>query len=305
MNQIQKRFFLPALLTVGTHLSSFGLEIATLHPLLADMASQIGGEKVQVIELIGRSDDPHDFTPSPSTLAKASSARLVVASGKGMESHYLEELKDNLSPQQIVFEAGGRVYSIRTDPVEFGTDHHHHDHEGTIDPHWWHDPDNMRQASRELANVMSYIDPQNRDLYMGNLQSYRNELSLLDDWIEEQVAFIPKERRILVTPHLAFGYFCRKYDFTPVAAKGFQNEQMVSQRELGEILRYLKENDVAAIFTERGMNPKFIHSLAKEAGLPVGGALYADGIGLPESSGYVDMMRSNVETIVTALRKGM
>ena len=67
------------------------LKIASLHPLLSEMAAKLGGEHVEVVDLFPANGDLHSFTPSAASLAQASGARLLLACGKGVEP-YLENL---------------------------------------------------------------------------------------------------------------------------------------------------------------------------------------------------------------------
>lgn len=276
-------------------------EVASLHPLLADMARQVGGDRVTVIELIGPSDNPHEFDPNPQTLAAASNAKLVLASGKGLESAYLDKIRDGLGPDQRLVELGRTVHSLVAADGNPAPCCEHHRHTGLIDPHWWHDPDNMRRAARVLAEEMGEIDPERAETYRENARLYREELALVDDWVAERVAAIPPEQRILATSHLAFGYFCRKYGFTAVGVQGVNREDSPSAQALGGIIDYLRAEGVPALFPEVGANPKALATVAEEAGIVLGPALYADGSGLAPGMDYQSMMRANVEAITETL----
>ncbi|MGE9290984.1 MAG: metal ABC transporter substrate-binding protein, partial [Puniceicoccales bacterium] len=133
------------------------LEVATLHPLMGDLARQIGQDRVTVIELIGPEDNPHQFDPSPRTFEAAAGAPLILASGKGLESHYLPKLADGLQPNQEIFQVGRGVHSLVAADGNLAACCAHHRHTGIVDPHWWHDPDNMRRAAYQLAEKMGEV----------------------------------------------------------------------------------------------------------------------------------------------------
>lgn len=61
---------------------------------------------------------------------------------------------------------------------------------------------------------------------------------------------------------------------------------------------------VPAIFAENVANPDLMESIATEAGVKLAPTLYTDALGPPGSPGetYNGMMRSNVTTIVDALK---
>ncbi len=277
------------------------VEVASLHPLMTDLARRIGGDRITVVELIGNDDNPHEFDPSPRTLAAAADARLIIASGKGLEASYLGKLRDNLRPDQEIFEAGRRVHSLVAADGNPAACCAHHTHTGVIDPHWWHEPANMSRAGRDLAEKLGRIDPANAEFYEANAEAFAAEMDLLDDWIRAQVALIPRDQRILATSHLAFGYFCRAYDWTSVGIQGVNREDSASSRGLGEIVAYLREEKVPALFPETGSNPKSLEVIAVDLGIALGQPLYADGSGLPEGKGYEYMMRSNVDAIIEAI----
>jgi zinc/manganese transport system substrate-binding protein len=81
------------------------LKVATLHPLLADLARQIGGEQIIVVEVMKPGGDIHHFEPAPKDLASMRGARLVLASGKELET-YLPKLRDSLGAGVQVLEVG-------------------------------------------------------------------------------------------------------------------------------------------------------------------------------------------------------
>jgi len=283
-------------------LSASPLQVASLHPLMADLAREVGGDRVTVIELIGPADNPHEFDPSPQTLRAASGATLILASGKGMESAYLAKLKDGLTGDQEVFEVGRRVHSLVAADGNLAPCCQHHRHTGIVDPHWWHNPDNMMRAASDLAEKMAELDPENASIYEKNSEIYREELRALDDWIGSQIEQIPPARRILATSHLAFGYYCQKYDLIAVGLQGLNREDSPSPKALGEIILYLYEENVPVLFPEAGSNPKALETVASEANIQLGAPLYADGTGLPEGTGYIGMMKSNTNAIVEGLR---
>jgi zinc/manganese transport system substrate-binding protein len=65
----------------------------------------------------------------------------------------------------------------------------------------------------------------------------------------------------------------------------------------------IKASGVPAIFVENMSNPKVMQQIAQEAGVAIAPPLYTDAMGDATSEGatYIEMMRYNVRTIVTAL----
>src|SRR5690606_2417839 len=120
--QIPRMRPLFALLLLLLPLHAAEMKVAVLHPLLADLAKQVGGDRVEVIDLIGRNGDPHRFEPAPADLQRAKDAKLYLASGMGLES-YLGALRGIVGGTAEVVEIGKDLPSI-----EGTCDHNdHHD----------------------------------------------------------------------------------------------------------------------------------------------------------------------------------
>jgi zinc/manganese transport system substrate-binding protein len=279
-------------------LAAAELKVASLHPLLGDLARQVGGDRVEVVDLIGKNGDPHHFEPVQADLQKAAGATLYLASGKGLES-YLVSLRGILGDTAQVVEIGKDLPSIEGEHDHDAADHdHEHHHE--IDPHWWHSIDLFRRAATITADVFSKADPAGAEIYSKNAADYRAKLDDLDRWTRKEISRIPREKRHLATAHAAFGYFCKDHGFTAIPVQGLNREQMPDPKKLSALIDELKKEKVGAIFPEKESNPKILQALTGDTGIKLGDPLLADG-SIAES--YEAMMRHNVEAIVKGLSK--
>jgi zinc/manganese transport system substrate-binding protein len=202
-------------------LAAAELKVASLHPLIGDLAKQVGGERVEVVDLIGKNGDPHHFEPVATDLQKAGDAKLYLASGMGLES-YLKTLRGIVGAKAQVVEIGKDLPSIEGECNHEGHDHEHHEHE--IDPHWWHSIDLFRRAATITADTFAKADPAGADTYAKNAAAYRTKLDELERWTRKEIARIPREKRHLATAHAAFGYFCKDHGFEPISVQGMNRE---------------------------------------------------------------------------------
>lgn len=292
-----RSFAISLLLAVTAPLAAAELKVASLHPLIGDLARQVGGERVEVIDLIGRNADPHHFEPAAADLKRAAAAELYLASGMGMES-YLESLQGIIGGQAEIVEIGKDLPSIEGECDHEG--HDHGDHEHAIDPHWWHSIDLFRRATTITAATFSKADPAGAEMYQKNAAAYRLKLDELERWTRKEVARIPRDKRHLATAHAAFGYFCKDHGFEPIPVQGVNREQMPDPKKLAGLIAELKEHEVGAIFPEKESNPKILEALTKDTGIRLGEALIADG---STADGYEAMVRHNVAAIVAGLAK--
>lgn len=270
------------------------LKVASLHPLVGDLLRQVGGDKLEIVDLIGDKGDPHSFEPDPKDLVAAEGASLYFASGMGMEG-YLPKLREILADRARIVEVGATLPALHGACDHEGHDHGH-DHD--IDPHWWHSVDHFRRAAGVVADELSAADPENKPVFEANAAAYRAKLDELEKWVKREVIRIPKDRRKLATAHAAFQYFCEAYGFEAYPVQGINREQMPGAAKLAELISTLKKERVAAVFPEKESNPKILQSLTKDSGIQLGGELVADGRGM---TSYEAMMRGNVTAIVEAL----
>lgn len=267
------------------------LHIASLNPIVSDVARRVGGDAVKVTSLLQPGADPHAFRPTPADYALMSKADLVLAAGKGLETG-LADLKASLQSVPVI-EVGSVLSNV-------DTDHEHHAHcvhpHGQTDPHWWHSVHEVKRASRFLAHTFSSMLPDKAQEFSSNYQTYRDELNKLDQWIHEELSTIPPSERILATAHSAFNFFCRDYGFTPVSVQGLNPDQSATATHIQEVITLIRQRNLRVVFPEFNSNPKVLRALVQETDVQIGPPLLADTLH-PEQATYIGMMRYNVGVI--------
>ena len=291
------RTFLAALAVLaagwGGAASAAPLKVASLSTVLSDVARNVGGDQIQVEEIVKGGVDPHEFVPSPSDVQQVADAGVVLVSGKGMEG-YLAKLEEGTDRRKFV-DVGDRIgASLKLKD------------EGQVveDPHWWHAVANVKKATDLVRDALIAADPAGKDAFTANAAAYEARLDGLDKAIKLKVAELGRDKRKLVTSHDAFQYFARDYGFKIYPIEGVSTADEPSTRKVAELLGTIQQEKVKAVFFEHTQNPKVIAQITKETGAKVGGELYADGLGAPDGDAatYIGMMRHNVDTIVDALK---
>jgi zinc/manganese transport system substrate-binding protein len=79
-----------------------------------------------------------------------------------------------------------------------------------------------------------------------------------------------------------------------------------SAAQVGRLIRQIRGEGITAVFMENMGNPATLQRLADEAGVRVGGRLYADALSAPDGPAptYEAMFRHNVGLLVPAMRGG-
>lgn len=288
------------LLSVGhAALKAAPLKVATLHPIVADLARQIGGANVEVVEILKPGGDIHHFEPAPKDIAAMRGAKLLLASGKGLET-FLGKLRDSLGTGVKLVEVGEKVPSIpyvcNHDHGEEGHDHHH----GEFDPHWWHSAENMKRAARIVADELSAADSANAAAYDAGAKAATKRFDELKKWAQKEVAKISRKDRKLVSAHAAFGYFCKEFGFEPISLLGVGRSDDADSKHVAETIAEIREHGIKAVFPEDQANPKVLAEIARSTGVKIGDSLVADGTAKTAHT-FETMLAHNVRAIVAAL----
>ena len=300
---VKKITHLLLFLLTGAFAQAEALRVASLSTVMSDIARQVGGDRVELIEIVKPGVDPHIYEPTPGDLKKISKAQILLASGLGFEG-YLEKLRSSVAKSGVRFVVAGDVVS----PIEAAESPHDHDHHGHAhdhaapDPHWWHSIANVQVVTRQIRDAFLAADPEGRALYEANAAGFDARLAALSKSVRLQIAKLPKSRRNLVTSHDALGYFAKDYGFTIFPVQGISTADQPSSQKVRRLIQEIKARKVKAIFAENIENPKVLAQLTSETGAKAGGILYADGLGSGDASTYEGMMQSNVKTIVEALQ---
>ncbi len=265
--------------------------VTSFYPLYF-FASQIGGDKAEVANITPAGAEPHDYEPSTQDIAHMENASVLVLNGGGLEA-WGEKIKENLrnSNVEIVNAADGLV----TQEVE---------EEGEVikDPHVWLDPVLAKKEAQKIAQAFIKVDPANKSFYENNEKSLENKLDSLDSSFRTGLQVCQQTN--IVTSHAAFGYLASRYGLKQVSITGISPDQEPSPKELGDVAKFAKENNVKYIFFETLISPKLSETIAKEVGAKTIVFNPLEGLTTEEiSSGkdYFSVQRENLASLRTAL----
>jgi len=269
---------------------------------IADFTRQITGDRLSVRSILAPGADPHTYQPTPNDVQIVLGADLCLENGLHLEGkNWMATLARDAGKPLVTVTRGLTPLAIRSAG------------QSIADPHAWFTPRNAALYVNNIVQSLERLDPAGAGEYRARATLYLQQLRVLDAWIREQVNRIPPQKRILVTTHDAFNYFCREYRFNPdnsylsIAPVGWSTGSEVGAGMTPErhrqVVQSIRQAGSPAIFVETTINPKQIRELARETGVRIGGELYSDSMGPAGSAGesYLGMMRENVLLIVQAL----
>lgn len=268
--------------------------------MVTDLAQRIGGDRVRVLGLMGPGVDPHYYKASQGDLAKLERADLILYNGLLLEGKMQDIFGKMARAKRIVAVADAIDKKDLLQPAEL---------EGHYDPHIWFDVSLWSKTIDPVVRALAETDPQGADVYRRNGDMYREELDVLDAWVIEQVGQIPDGQRVLITAHDAFGYFGRAYGIQVMGLQGISTVAEYGVNDVTGLVDFISERKIRSIFVESSIPERSIEAVRQgclERGhtVSIGGTLYSDAMGTQGSGAdtYLGMVRSNVETVVGALR---
>jgi ABC-type Zn uptake system ZnuABC Zn-binding protein ZnuA len=266
--------------------------VVTSASIFADMTKMIAGGHVRVQSVVPIGGDPHIYEPTPADVQLVARGNLVLINGLTFEG-WMNELIENsgTSAETITITEG--IGTIASE-----------EYANSSDPHAWMTAANGLIYVRNIRDALIELDPFNRKVYEFNAGVYLQQLEDLDAEIFRQIASIPKKDRILITSHDAFRYYGRHYGIQVEAALGTSTDAAVQTSDVNRLTNIIRTSGVPAIFVESTINPKLIRQIAIDNDVIIGGYLYADSLGEPdtEAGTYLGMLTFNTNTIVQALK---
>jgi zinc/manganese transport system substrate-binding protein len=264
---------------------------------VADFVREVGGDAVEVEQILQPNSDPHEYEPRPSDVEAVADAELVFVSGRGLDEWAEELVSDSGGDARIV--DLGAIVPIRL-AGEGG--------ETELDPHWWHDPRNVEAAVPGIEKALIVADPSRRAELTRNADAYLAELKALDAGIAKCIDSVPAAQRKLVTDHDAFGYFANRYGIEVVGTviPSQTTQAQASAKDLSELAKTIEAEDVKAVFPESSLSADVVDAIADQTGASAEYTLYGDTLGPAGSAGdtYLRMEEANADAVVRGFTGG-
>ncbi len=277
------------------------LQIVTTFSLLQDITQRITQDKAKVYTLVGANEDAHVYEPKPVDIKLLKQSQVVIVNGLGFEG-WMERLVQSAQYKGVLVTASEGIKTLSSEDADEHEHQEHHAH-GKFDPHAWQNVANVQQYVRNIKNALVKIDSVNAAEYERNAEAYIQELQNLDQWIQQQIAAVPVEKRKVVSSHDAFRYFEQAYGVQFLAAQGVNTESQSSAKNIAKLIQQMRQEKIKTVFVENISDPRLVSRIAKEANGVLGEPLFSDALSKKGEGAetYIELMKSNV----LHLKKGM
>ncbi|WP_349669587.1 metal ABC transporter substrate-binding protein [Lacrimispora sp.] len=278
--------------------------MASFYPMY-DFAVKIGGDKVDVTNMVPAGTEPHDWEPATKDITSLEKADVFVYSGAGME-HWAEDVLKTLKNKNLTaVEASSGITLMKGHEHEEGESKEAADEEhehGEFDPHVWLSPVNAKKEMENIKNAFVKADPANEAYYQANYDTYASKFDELDKKFKDTLSPLPNKS--VVVAHEAFGYLCDAYGLTQMGIEGLTPDSEPDPARMAEVIDFVKENKVKTIFFEDLVSPKVAETIAKETGAKTEVLNPLEGLTdeqLKNGDDYFSVMEKNLTVLKEAL----
>jgi ABC-type Zn uptake system ZnuABC Zn-binding protein ZnuA len=267
---------------------------------IGDWTRAIGGNDVDVHQILQPNTDPHEYEPRPLDVEATTGAKLVLENGDRLDA-WMAKVVSQAGGHPVVVDLGARV-PVKLRGESSGPE------ASRYDPHWWHDPRNAEAAVAAIRDALRTADPAHAAVYTRRAARYITRLRRLDRGIGACLAEVPRDRRKLVTDHDAFGYFARRYGIQVVGAviPSQTTQAQPSAGATARLIALIRREHVRAVFPESSISPRLARAIARDSGASADYTLYGDTLGPTGSPGatYIGMELANADALVRGFTAG-
>ena len=275
------------------------LHVVTTTGMVTDLVKEIGQDLIDVHGLMGPGVDPHLYRPTKDDIDQLNQADIIFYNGLQLEIK-MTEVFDFLAKSKPVVAVSSTIDSEQLIDSD--------EYEDFYDPHIWFDLDLWKQAVAVVSDQLVKQLPKHKKQIIEQTSQYLEQLANLDIEINNILAPLAIDKRVLVTAHDAFNYFGKAYQFQVHGLQGMSTQSEAGLEDVQRLASFIADRRIPAIFVESSISPRQIEAVqaavkAKGWNVIIGGQLFSDALGSPATPAgtYIGMLKHNVSTVVSAL----
>jgi len=280
------------------------LRVVASFPDVADMASQIGGDRVSVETIAAGNQDPHKVPVKPSFVTKLNRADALVVNGLGLEHTFLPALLEVASNPKLL--PTGPAYidaSVYVQVLEVPTSQNRA--QGELhplgNPHIGLDPVRGKLMAKAIADGLARVDPAGAASYQAGLERFT---ALLDGKITEWQALASPLRGVkAVSYHQDLVYLAERYGLQLMGTIETKPGVPATPAHLEQLVDTMKREQVKLVIREVAYEAGLAQTVAEKTGARVATITTLTG-GLPGADTYVKTIEANLEALLGAVQAG-
>jgi ABC-type Zn uptake system ZnuABC Zn-binding protein ZnuA len=273
------------------------LDVVTSTTDLRDIAQEVGGTRVSVINISEGYQDPHFVEAKPSFILKLRDADVFAFVGLDLEIGWMPLLVQGARNSKIQRGGSGYLDVSRAIPVldipSGNVDRSQGDVHPLGNPHYWLDPENGRRIARLFQQRFAQLDPAGASTYAANEKAFEAKVNAAErSWTDERAKMKGKP---IVAWHTSWKYFA---EYAGVNIVGFMEPKPgvpPSPSHLASLILTMKRTGAKVIVMEPFYDRKMADFVASKTGATV--------LVLPPSVGGVKGINDYVQLLDYDLKK--
>ncbi|EFV74651.1 metal ABC transporter substrate-binding protein [Cytobacillus pseudoceanisediminis] len=278
----------------------------TIFPL-QNFSEKIGGEFVEVENIVPTGSDAHSFEPTTKTMIKIAEGDAFIYLGTGIEGFADAVISAVKNEDTAIVKAseGTPLIGAQKSPEdehEVENDEAHAGEEGEVDPHVWLDPGRSVQLAENIKNALIKIDPSQQDYFEKNFQALKADLETVDSNFESMVN--ESKNKTFIVAHSAYGYWEDAYGLKQIGISGLSPSAEPSQKQLEEIIKTAENAELDYILFEQNVENRVAEVIKRELGAETLTLHNLESLteeDIQNNEDYISLMNKNIETLKQAL----
>jgi zinc/manganese transport system substrate-binding protein len=277
------------------------IDIVAATPELADIAKQVGGNKVSVYSIAKANQDYHMIEPRPSDVSKIARADMVVRVGLGLDM-WFDALSNAASNPTV--RRGARGYVDASQGIKklevpksqiTGASGDIHVYGN---PHYFYDPENAKIIASNILDGLERVSPGNKSVFRGNYKKFADEIDRkIDQWKEE---LAPYKGQKVVTYHQSAIYFLRRFGLKSFGTLEVKPGIPPSASHISGLIKRMKDSHVKAVVIESIYSKRFPDLIKRQTDAEYQVVPYS--VGSMGTKSYIDLIDMWVDKYKQALR---
>ncbi len=275
------------------------LQVVSSFTIISDIARQVGGDLIDVYNLVPTGTDPHEYEPLPNDIKKAEDGDVLLMNGMNLEGgkagwfyKMVESVGQDLDK---VFELNDGVEPMYLSGEE-GQDEE-------VNPHSFLSPGVGIKMTENLRDALIQVDPDNKEAYETNTENYLKTLNDIDALYKSEIAEFSSN--LLVTSERAFQYMANRYGLDEAYVWEIDTEELGTPKQISSLVDLLKEKNPPVIFMESNVDARPLETVSNETGIPIFEEfIFSDEIGNAgdDVDTYEKLLNHNIRIMAKGLK---
>lgn len=203
---------------------------------------------------------PHSYSLTTSDMRKLAKADALVINGAGLEDFLGTPIMQAHSSLKVIDSSKDIANRIKKDVI-----HGNHTH-SEVNPHFFTSPLLRARMASTIAAGLAELVPDEKELMESNASNYTAGMQALSEKLTKSASTLVKRR--IVQQHGAFDYLARDLGLE-IVAEIQQDDVKPSASQLLALIKIIKKEKAAAIFTEPQYSARLAKTISAETGIPV------------------------------------